>query len=83
MRLRLMGTRDEIAEWIEVLSEVLVVEEQSGFYLNRGSTVRGRVYIEVALRPTIRRATAERTDQPPPTGNPELPAGRQRRKRLD
>ena len=81
MRLRLMGTREEIAEMVEALSTVLDVREASDFYLNRGSEVIGRFYIDVVFRSTTRRATAERTDQPPPTGNPELPPGR-RRKRL-
>jgi hypothetical protein len=60
-----MGTRAEINDVLPVLTAVLVVQEVSEFYLNRGASQLGRVYLEVAgpLNTSVR-ATAVRTDRP-------------------
>ena len=56
MKLRLTGTRDECdvltGELPQRLAGVAEVLEVSGFYLNRGTTVLGRVYVEVRLTGT-------------------------------
>lgn len=63
MKLRLMGTRDEINAVLPVLTAVLTVQEVSDFYPNRGNSRLGRVYLDVAgPAPSVVRADAVRTD---------------------
>lgn len=66
MRIRLMGTEDEIAAIAERLATVLDVREVSDFYPNRGASKLGRVYLDVAVpaAPPVVRADAERVDTP-------------------
>jgi hypothetical protein len=71
MKLRLMGTRDEINAVLPVLTAVLLVDEVSDFYPNKGRSRLGRVYLDVAgpalgsVVDTVR-AEAVRADQPQP-----------------
>ncbi|HEX6353215.1 hypothetical protein [Actinophytocola sp.] len=46
MKIRLMGTREEIDAVLPVLDAVLDVVEVSSFYPNRGTSKLGRVYLE-------------------------------------
>jgi hypothetical protein len=67
MKIRLMGTRDEINAVLPVLTAVLTVEEVSDFRPNRGTSRLGRVYLDVAgARPDIVRAEAVRADREQP-----------------
>jgi hypothetical protein len=47
MRIRLMGTRTEIAAAVDALRSVLEVREVSDFYPNRGASQLGRVYLDI------------------------------------
>lgn len=47
MKIRLMGTADEIQAVLPVLEAVLDVHETSGAYANRGSSRLSRIYLEV------------------------------------
>lgn len=65
MKIRLMGTEEEINTVVPVLTAVLIVHEVSDFYPNRGKSRLGRVYLDVAgPAPNIVHGTAVRTDQP-------------------
>ncbi|GHH57620.1 hypothetical protein [Lentzea cavernae] len=48
MKIRLMGTSDELNAAIPLLGEVFEVLEVNGPYANRGASKLGRVYVEVA-----------------------------------
>ncbi|MEC3976256.1 hypothetical protein [Amycolatopsis sp. H20-H5] len=65
MRIRVEGTETETAAVVERLTTVLEVQESSRFYVNRGDSVLGRVYLTVAVPPatTVVHANAERTDR--------------------
>lgn len=64
MRMRLMGTRQEIDAALPVMAEVFDIHEVSDFYPNRGTSQLGRVYVDVGgVRPVTIRATAARTDR--------------------
>ena len=52
MKLRLHGTREEVAVATRRLVEVLDVLAVSGPYPDRGASVLVRVYLEVGLAPT-------------------------------
>jgi hypothetical protein len=65
MRVRVTGTREETAAVVGVLAGVLDVREVSGFHPNRGQSVVGRVYLDVAgPRLATVRAAASRADHP-------------------
>lgn len=65
MKIRLMGTRDEINAVLPVLTATLTVHEVSDFYPNRGTSQLGRTYLDVAgPRPDLVWADAVRTDRP-------------------
>lgn len=53
MKIRIMGTPDEIQAVLPVLQAVLDVHETSGAYANRGSSKLARVYLEVGGVRTI------------------------------
>ncbi|MEU6645489.1 hypothetical protein ABZ863_23455 [Saccharomonospora sp. NPDC046836] len=59
-----MGTETEIAATIAAITPVLDIQEISDFYLNRGATILGRVYVTVAPPAAARtiHADAERVD---------------------
>jgi hypothetical protein len=71
MRLRLHGTREEVAEAIRRLLEVLEVVAVSQPYPDRGASVLVRVYLEVRIDPTG-------PPNPAPAG-PARPARRSRK----
>lgn len=71
MKLRLHGTREEVAEATRRLIEVLDVVAVSEPYRDRGASVLVRVYLEVRLDPAS-------PANPAPAG-PGRPAGRSRR----
>jgi hypothetical protein len=64
VKIRLTGTRDEcdlLAGHLAVrLSGLADVVEVSSFYLNRGSAVLGRVYVELRFTAAVERQVAER-----------------------
>jgi hypothetical protein len=64
VKIRLSGTEDEIAEMIEAVASVVEIRETSGFYLNRGSSVIGRVYLDAVPRRSVIHADSERDDKP-------------------
>ncbi|MFE0027074.1 hypothetical protein [Amycolatopsis sp. NPDC059021] len=74
MKIRLMGTRTEIAAVVTRLATVLDVQEVSDFYPNRGASALGRVYLTIATPtdPTTVRADAERADRPGLPGRKEI-----------
>lgn len=47
VRLRIEGTHEEIDKTVRLLEMNAIVRQQSRFYPNRGSTIVGRVYLEV------------------------------------
>lgn len=63
MKLRITGTREECAAAVEAMIGVFLVREVSDFYLNRGVTTLGRVYLDVEAPPDRLRAAAERADR--------------------
>ncbi|HYQ66160.1 DUF1942 domain-containing protein [Actinophytocola sp.] len=68
MKIRLMGTRADINTVLPVLTAVLTVQEVSDFHPNRGTSVLGRVYLDVAgPAPNVVRVEAVRTDHAHPT----------------
>jgi hypothetical protein len=69
VKVRLHGTREEVAEATRRVVEVLDVVAVSGPYPDRGASVLVRVYLEVRLDPT---------SSAPPAG-PGRPACRSRR----
>jgi hypothetical protein len=71
MRLRLHGTREEVAEAIRRLLEVLEVVAVSQPYPDRGASVLVQVYLEVRIDPTG-------PPNPAPAG-PARPARRSRK----
>jgi hypothetical protein len=52
VKIRLSGTRGEIAEVMPALQAALDVREISDFYPNRGSSTLGRVYVDAVPRTT-------------------------------
>lgn len=55
MELRLMGTRQEVDGFVQVVKDNVpreFVRSISGWYPNRGHTIEGRVYIKLAI-PTV------------------------------
>jgi hypothetical protein len=50
VKIRLSGTRSEIAEVMPALEAALDVREISDFYPNRGSSTLGRVYVDAVAR---------------------------------
>lgn len=75
MRIRLMGTSDEINAALPGLAAVFEVLETSPFYPNRGASVLGRVYVETnGVRAAPIQASADRVDGTPPTAPTHLPA---------
>lgn len=71
MKIRIEGTRDEIAVAVDALREVFDVHEVSRFYPNRGDSVLGRVYVTAAPAQRVVRAKATRADRNPPIGELE------------
>ena len=72
MKVRLHGTREEVAEATGRLLEVLDVVAVSDPYPDRGASVLVRVYLEIRLDP----ATAS---DPAPAAGPARPGRRPRR----
>jgi hypothetical protein len=68
VKLRLHGTRDEVAEATRRLVEVFEVVAVSPPYADRGASVLVRVYLEVRLDPTT----------PTPPRSAASPAGQSR-----
>jgi hypothetical protein len=67
VKIRLMGTREDINAVLPVLTAVLTVQEVSDFYPNRGKSQLGRVYLDITgPAPHVVRAEAVRADQPQP-----------------
>lgn len=65
MKVRLAGTRDEINAVLPAVTAVLIVQEVSEFYPNRGGSRLGRVYLDIAGPvPGVVHVDATRTDQP-------------------
>jgi hypothetical protein len=83
MRLRMHGTREEIAEATRRLVEVLEVVSVSQPYPDRGASVLVRVYLEVRLDPASlsRSSGASRAGSAEPAG-PATRAGRRPRRQL-
>lgn len=46
MKIRLMGTREEITQYMRSLPQDMIIEA-SRFYPNRGSAEIGRLYLEI------------------------------------
>jgi hypothetical protein len=72
MKMRLMGTREEIATVVQAVTTVLDVQGVSDWYANRGTSRLGRVYVEIGgVRPVPPlRATATRVRPPLPGVDP-------------
>jgi hypothetical protein len=69
VKVRLHGTREEVAEATRRLVEVLDVVAFSDAYPDRGASVLVRVYLEVRLNPA----------SPTPSAGPGQPTRRSRR----
>lgn len=50
VKIRISGTREECEAAVEEIGKVMTVRECSGFYVNRGSSRLGRVYLEVSIK---------------------------------
>lgn len=46
-KIRVMGTREECKIIVEHLKKCMEIRSVSGWYVNRGDTIEGRVYIEI------------------------------------
>jgi hypothetical protein len=76
VKLRLCGTRAEVAEATRRLVQLLEVVSVSPPYPDRGASVLVRVYLEVRLP----KATRSTTPAPKGSPDPSREAGRQRRR---
>jgi hypothetical protein len=80
MRMRLMGTREEVAAVLPVLVAVFDVQETSDFYPNRGAPQLGRIYLDIGgLRRNPVQAETRRADtgQPQVEGRPAIEGHRE------
>jgi hypothetical protein len=71
MKIRIEGTPAEVDVLVDALRDVVDVREVSRFYPNRGSSVLGRVYVDVTAPARVVRAKATRADRTPPFGELE------------
>jgi hypothetical protein len=78
VKLRLHGTREEVAEATRRLLEVLEVVAVSPPYPDRGASVLVRVYLEVRLAPP--EATGSTGAPPGGSSDASRPAGRRGRR---
>lgn len=49
IKIRISGTKEECETAVEKIKKIMTVRECSGFYVNRGSSLLGRVYLEVSM----------------------------------
>lgn len=59
MKIRLMGTKEEIDLFIKSIDDELI-DEISSFYPNRGNSKLGRVYIETHIKTDNKRFVEKR-----------------------